>query len=113
MQALRAIPAGKVARPVSIRKRSSMMVSAAARRPQQQPAAANADARASSNTAALAPAAALALLGCAAAPLPALADELDPAATTSPAFYVVALLPILIYGLFWVYRDRVNPKACS
>lgn len=47
------------------------------------------------------------------AALPALAEEvaLDGDTGASPAFYAVAVVPLLTYGLFYIYRDRVNPKA--
>ncbi|GBF91419.1 hypothetical protein Rsub_04159 [Raphidocelis subcapitata] len=57
-------------------------------------------------------AAALAALGL---PLPALAEEAAaqaaPALEPTPAFYAVATVPLATYALFWIYRDRVNPKA--
>ncbi|KIY94370.1 hypothetical protein MNEG_13591 [Monoraphidium neglectum] len=53
-----------------------------------------------------------------AAPLAALAEEAAveaaaaPAAEeVSPAFYALAFSPIVIYGLFTVFRAKVNPKA--
>ncbi|KAI8464085.1 MAG: hypothetical protein J3K34DRAFT_127039 [Monoraphidium minutum] len=47
------------------------------------------------------------------APLAALAEDAAAAEPQefSPAFYAVAVAPLLIYALFWLYRDRVNPKA--
>jgi hypothetical protein len=46
-------------------------------------------------------------------PLAAGAEEAavpaEAAAEPTGAFYAVALVPIVTYGLFWVYRERVNP----
>jgi hypothetical protein len=48
-----------------------------------------------------------------AAPLMARAEEAAaadaPAAEQSPLFWIIAFLPLLIYALFTLYRDRVNP----
>jgi hypothetical protein len=90
------------------------MVFAASHDHVMQPAAGPSPAAAVASTSALA----LALLH----PALAVADEAavveataaagDPAATqASPLGYVVVFAPILLYGIFSLYRDKVNPRA--